>query len=143
MGKGCGEGRRKGKTFSSLPLLYFRHVVLSPGFCFGLFLNSLSVSTSKRAGKHLCHCSHCKIHLVCRLCMRLVIIEERGRVAVGEACGQALQLWRAKRAASLCVSFRVTPPNKKLARRLEHALCNMPGRGCWLITEGLKKMYWT
>ena len=90
-----------------------------------------------------CHCSHCKIHLVCRLCMRLVIIEERGRVVVGEACGQALQLWRAKRAAILRVSFRVTPPNEKLARRLEHALCNMPGRGCWLITEGLKKMYWT
>ena len=150
MSKECGKGRRKGKTFSSPPLLYVRHV-LSPGiFCFGL-APTLSVSTSKMAGEHLCHCSHCKIHLVCRLCVCLVLIEERGKGGGGESlrASSPIMASKASRKPSrlfscvVLVWLRVTPPNNELARRLEHARCDTPGWDGWLITKRLKKMYWT
>ena len=78
MGKG-GERGNCSRPFPSSIL----DTSSSPQDFFWTRPNSLSVSTSNMAGEHLCHCSHCKVHLVCRLCICLVIIEERGKGSGG------------------------------------------------------------
>ena len=83
MGKG-GERGNCSRPFPSSIL----DTSSSPQDFFWTRPNSLSVSTSKMAGEHLCHCSHCKVHLVCRLCICLVIIEERRKGRWGKPAGK-------------------------------------------------------